>query len=102
MIQVTLDAEADPSPMLMLQAGTWEVHIRASLTDFSRLSGIRRANWDERRSLQVGECAGSPVFWSVAGDEHATILIGHDDETWDAALIVPLTTVDEILALTRP
>ncbi|KAB2376427.1 hypothetical protein [Actinomadura montaniterrae] len=102
MIRVTLDVDADPSPMLMLQAETWEVHIRASLADLSRLTSIRRANWDERRSLQVGECAGAPVFWAVAGDDHATILIGQDDETWDAALIVPLATIDEIVTLTRP
>ncbi|MVZ99176.1 hypothetical protein F8568_001990 [Actinomadura sp. LD22] len=99
---MTLDAAADPLPMLVLQADTWELHIRASLTDFSRLTAIRRANWDERRSLQVGTCAGTPVFWAAADDDHATILIGQDDETWDAALLVPQTTIDEIVAQTRP
>jgi hypothetical protein len=29
------------------------------------------------------------------------MLIGQDDETWDAALMMPLTTVDEIVALAR-
>jgi len=29
------------------------------------------------------------------------MLIGRDDETWDAALIIPLATVDEIVALAR-
>ncbi|TDB90768.1 hypothetical protein E1264_03930 [Actinomadura sp. KC216] len=101
MIRVTLDVDADPVPLLMLQAETWEVHIWAALADLSRLSGIREAIWEERRSLQVGICAGSPVFWSVAGDEQATMLIGQDDETWDAALMIPLTTVEEIVALTN-
>lgn len=41
------------------------------------------------------------MFWAVAGDEQATILIGQDDETWDIALTVPLSAVDEIASLVR-
>jgi hypothetical protein len=101
MVEVTLDADADPMPVLMVQAEKWEVHIQAPLADFSRLSGIRDARWDERRSLQIGECAGSPVYWAIAEDDQATILIGNDDETWDVALLIPLTTVDKIVTLTH-
>lgn len=101
MVEVTLDVDADPVPLVMVQTETWEVHIWTPLADLARLSGIREASWDERRSLRVGVCAGSPVFWSASGDEWATMLIGQDDETWDAALMIPLKTVDEIVALTR-
>ncbi|MFG2090916.1 MULTISPECIES: hypothetical protein [unclassified Spirillospora] len=99
MAEVTLDVDADPVPLLIVQTETWEVHIWAPLADLSRLSGIREARWDERRSLKVGVCAGSPVFWSLSEDGQATMLIGRDDETWDAALMIPLTVVDEIVAL---
>ncbi|MGK5551705.1 hypothetical protein ACSNOI_08825 [Actinomadura kijaniata] len=101
MIEVSLDLDADPMPLVMLQADAWELHIWAPLADLARLSGIRAANWDERTSLNVGTCAGAPVFWSASEAETATILIGADDEAWDLALTVPLATVDEIAALAR-
>jgi hypothetical protein len=100
MVEVTLDVDADPMPLLVLQAETWELHIKAPLADLSQLSEIRTATWDNRRSLQVGTCAGSPVFWSVTEDDQATLLIGQDDETWDIAVMVPLSVVDEIVSLT--
>ncbi|QXJ22874.1 hypothetical protein AGRA3207_003943 [Actinomadura graeca] len=99
MVDVTLDVDADPMPLVVLQAETWELHVWAPLADLSRLSEIRSASWDERRSLQVGTCGDSPVFWVVADNGRATVLIGQDDETWDLALMIPLTAVDEIVAL---
>jgi hypothetical protein len=101
MVEVTLDMDAGQTPMLILQTESWEVHIWAPLKDLSRLSEIREATWPNRRSLQAGICAGTPVFWSLTEDDHAALLIGHDDETWDAALLIPLTTVDAIVALTH-
>ncbi|MFD0683713.1 hypothetical protein [Actinomadura fibrosa] len=101
MVDVTLDMDADPMPLVMLQAETWELHVWAPLADLSRLSEIRSATWDDRRSLQVGTCGDLPVFWTLAEDGQATVLIGQDDETWNLALMVPLTAVDEIVALAR-
>ena len=83
---------------MKLQGGTWELNIWAPLADFARLRDIREANWDARRSLAVGTCAGSRVFWA-SDDECVTILVGHDDETWDMAVTVPLSTADEIVSL---
>jgi hypothetical protein len=37
------------------------------------------------------------VHWAAEG-ETATILVGHDEETWDIALTVPVATVDTIVA----
>jgi len=36
------------------------------------------------------------VFWALSGDADCSILIGHDDETWDIA-VIPIGAVDEIL-----
>jgi hypothetical protein len=63
-----------------------------------RLRGIEDADWVARRSLAVGTCAGSSVYWAMSGDQ-ATILVGHDDETWDVGISVPLETVHEIVSL---
>jgi hypothetical protein len=102
-IDVTLDvAAADPSggrvATVKLATGTWELNILAELSDFAALAGIRGAEWQARRSLAVGTAAGAAVFWAAA-DDQVSILVGHDDETWDFAVLIPLSTVDEIIAL---
>lgn len=65
------------------------------MSDFIRLGRIRTADWNLRASLAVGESAGAEVFWAATGDSVA-ILVGHDDETWDFSVVVPLAVVDEI------
>jgi hypothetical protein len=44
----------------------------------------------------VGRSAGASVFWSSDG-EVATILVGQDDETWDIAVSVPVTLVEDLV-----
>jgi hypothetical protein len=77
-----------------LATDEWEVNVRASAGDFLKLAEIRSANWNQRGTVRAGESAGAPVFWTNEGDQ-ATLLIGHDDETWDVAITVPV--VDEIV-----
>ncbi|WP_155355618.1 hypothetical protein [Acrocarpospora macrocephala] len=98
MVDVTLDGSDGSVVLVKLQTDTWELNIRAPVADLVRLRDIRQADWDSRRSLAVGTCAGSPVFWTVSKDQ-AAILIGHDDETWDMGISVPMGTVDEIVRL---
>lgn len=102
-VDVTLDvAAADASggrvATVKLATGTWELNIRAELAEFATLAGIRGAGWQARRSLAVGTAAGAAVFWAAA-DDQVSILVGQDDETWDFAVLVPLSAVDEIVAL---
>ncbi|RCG31722.1 hypothetical protein DQ384_09270 [Sphaerisporangium album] len=98
MVDVTLDDSDGSTVVVKLQTETWELNIRAPLADLARLHDIRQADWASRRSLAVGTCAGSPVFWT-ANEDQATILIGHDDETWDIGISLPIETVDEIVRL---
>jgi hypothetical protein len=100
MVDVTLQRSGDSLLMVKLQSATWEVNIRASAEDLGRLADIRDADWETRRSLRVGTSAGAPVHWAMS-DDQAVILIGHDDETWDIAVTVPVTAVEEIASLTR-
>jgi hypothetical protein len=93
---VTLDVDPGTGQTAVkLQAEAWELNIRGQLSDFVGLGRIRDADWDERRSLAIGTCAGVPVFWASSGGEVA-VLVGQDDETWDVAVTVPLSSVDEI------
>jgi hypothetical protein len=97
-VDVTIDLSAgDGAAAVKLQSAHWELNIRAPGTEFARLRDIEGADWDARRSLAVGTCAGAGVFWARSDDQVA-ILVGHDDETWDVAVLVPLATVHEIAA----
>jgi hypothetical protein len=97
-VDVTLDESAGSVVSVKLQAEMWELNIRASTTDLLRLHDIQDADWDARRSLPIGTCAGASVYWAMS-DGQVTILIGHDDETWDIAVAIPLATVHEIASL---
>ena len=98
---MTFDIESSPgAPVLMkLQTETWEVNVWAALTDLAQLRNIRDADWTARRSMAIGTCAGASVYWAMLGEEQVSVLIGHDDETWDVGVTIPLATAYEIASL---
>jgi hypothetical protein len=90
--------DGEPTMVLVkLQAPDWELNFRATPEDLAGLGTIRDTDWAARRCLHIGESAGSPVHWAADG-QMTTIMVGQDDETWDIALNVPTTAVDEIVA----
>jgi hypothetical protein len=103
MIDVTLNAggrDAGAGPGLVsvkLQSPSWEFNFCATPSELDGLRAIRGADWVMRHSLHIGVSAGAPVHWSANG-ETVTVMVGHDDETWDIALEIPLSTVDDIVA----
>jgi hypothetical protein len=94
-MDVSLDMDATGGLAVKLQADDWEVNFRVSQIELTALSQIRSADWDERRSIRAGESAGAPVFWASDGD-NATLMIGHDDETWDIAIALSVEAVEDI------
>jgi len=72
---------------------------QAAAQDHPRVRAEHAAShWNERRSITAGTSAGARVFW-CANEDTATIMIGHDDETWDIALLMPVAVVEKIAAL---
>lgn len=93
-------ASARGEPVLLqvkLQSQQWELNLRATADDLAGLGAIRDTDWAARRCLHIGQSAGTAVHWSAEGDT-AAIMVGHDDETWDIAVTVPIATVDAILS----
>lgn len=108
MVDVTLEVLADaaagttgsgPVVAVKLQSPDWELNVTAPAADLARLRDIRTADWSARRSLAAGRCAGATVFWAMGEDGAVTVLVGHDDETWDIAVGIPVAAADEIAAL---
>ncbi|GLI02918.1 hypothetical protein [Phytohabitans aurantiacus] len=101
MVDVTFDvAPGTDQTHIKLQTDTWELNIRGLLRDFVSLAQIRDADWDARRSLAIGTCAGVPVYWA-SSENNVAILVGQDDETWDIAVTVPFSSVDDIATQAR-
>lgn len=100
MVDVTVEEPVDSLLSVKLQSETWELNISASASDLRRLDNITDADWLARRSLAIGTSAGAPVFWAMSRQD-VTILIGHDDETWDIAVTVPFGVVGEIVSLAQ-
>ena len=100
MVDVTLNEATGSEVMMKLQTPEWELNIWGVAADFVRLHDIDTADWDARGSLTVGTSADAHVHWARQGDQ-AAILIGHDDETWDIAMSVPVAAVHEIASLAK-
>lgn len=58
---------------------------------------VLTADWQNRGSLRIGQCAGSPVFWCSDG-EAVTLLVGPDDESWGVSMNLPLAALEQISA----
>lgn len=97
-MEVTLEETTDSAAVVKLQAEALELNIWAPTADLARLRGIEEADWEARRTLAIGTGANAPVFWAM-GEGQVAILIGHDDETWDVAVTIPLATAHEIASL---
>ncbi|HZR36841.1 MAG TPA: hypothetical protein VFA75_15840 [Nevskia sp.] len=80
---------------LTLEAEVFEVDIHIPGEEAEELKLVASSRWEDG-SMQIGEAAGAPVFWST-DDGMVAILIGDDDENWDIALSMPVETMDRII-----
>jgi hypothetical protein len=99
MVDVTVETRSDASDsrLVKLQDETWELNIWATADELWKLADIEKTDWSQRRTLKVGTCANTPVWWNELGGT-VYILVGNDDEAWDLCVNVPLGTIHELLA----
>jgi hypothetical protein len=98
MIDLVADINVDvgaETAAVKIYCDEWEVNLRATTSDLLRLYQVESASWSTRSCLVIGRSAGMPVFW-CAENGTVRILIGHDEETWEIAVTVPLATAHEI------
>jgi hypothetical protein len=95
-IDVSIEVDDDGGFAVKLQTPEWELNVLATKDELTQLATIRHADWASRRSIRAGVVAGSAAYWSSEG-RTATVLVGHDDETWDLALRMPVEVVDEVV-----
>lgn len=87
----------DRALVLRIHTNMLELNVWIAEHEIALLQRVQCASWDARGSLRIGRSANSPVFWSTT-DTELSILVGHDDETWDFGLRLPLSALQQILA----
>jgi hypothetical protein len=95
-VQDVMTARKSFTKAIKISCDQWELNIWLTESDIASLKAIRPGPWTDRKSLQSGTVARAPVFWSIEAGK-LTILVGEDDETWDAAFTLPDTTLTGIL-----
>ena len=85
--------------LLKLQTDEWEANVHASGEELLRLSDLRSASWDERRSIQAGGSAGARVHWSAGEGEYANLMKEADpSKGYAAAFEKYRNTIKDLMA----
>jgi hypothetical protein len=96
---VTVDSSSNDQSEgfgIKISSPVYELNVFIPACDVLKLNHVRTAAWIDG-SLRIGETAGAPAFWSIGEDNRISILVGHDDQTWDFAVMFPMSTFEEVL-----
>lgn len=98
-VSINIGAESDGAPrfIIKLQGDDCELNVWVSLDELTTLRGVESATWSDRGSLRIGECLGAPAFWSCQ-DGRLSVLVGPDDETWDAGVFLDESVLPQLVA----
>lgn len=91
------DKEGFPTAALHIISQETCVMMYVRLDEIDLLPKVREANWQDRGSVRIGQCVGSPVFW-CADEKGISLLIGPDDESWGVLMKLPSCALDQISA----
>jgi hypothetical protein len=104
-LEPMVDAPGGETWQAKIASDLFEVNVQASLDDLLRLAGVRGTSWNDRTCLRVGTCLDAAVFWcsnaDVGHDDEVSLLVGHDEETWDVSLTIPVQAIDDLVSEAR-
>jgi hypothetical protein len=80
---------------IKLQADCFEFNVRIPENQITQLKNVPNIEW-ENGALKLGKSADADVFWCADGDDFISVMIGHDDQTWDIAFQLPIGVIDDI------
>jgi hypothetical protein len=98
-VSISTGFKRDGSPgfFIKLQGRDCELNVAVSEKDLKALRQVGGARWLDRKSLLAGECLGAPAYWSCE-DGILSVLVGSDDETWQAGIFLPDWIIVDLLA----
>ena len=93
---ITVEKMANDDSLIKIQGDDWELNIHMKNDEMPLLKSLRSADWNKRASIKAGTSADASVFWAFDTKEQLVcILVGHDDETWDFAVTIPIAEFTE-------
>lgn len=78
-----------------LTCESFELNVHVPAPETGRFAELRQES--SERPLRLGTSAGASVFWN-RDERGVTVMVGHDDETWDFAVKVQPEIGELILA----
>jgi hypothetical protein len=89
--------DGGPLYVVKIQTDAFELNVWVAIDGVAKFDRVRAAPW-MKGAVRIGRSAKSPAFWCVGDEDNQglSILVGHDDQTWDIAVSLPLDTIDVI------
>lgn len=94
---VAADWADDDLMAIKIQTAQLELNVYATRSELGQIERVRSTA--NHRSHRIGTILDAPAWWCI--DREADLLYilgGHDDETWDVGAMLPLATLEAILA----
>jgi hypothetical protein len=97
-IDIDLDPTGGDDGCVRLALSTDQFHVVVHIPpeQLPRFAEVGGRRWTDG-AIPIGRCAGGGAFWST-NDGALSLLIGHDDQTWDVSLSMPADTLTQIMA----
>ncbi len=97
--EATLDAAEGRFIAIKIGTPSFELNIAVPIGEMSLLARVGGRRWSDG-ALRIGTSAGAAAWWSVDeenGVPYLSILVGHDDQTWDIAAQLPVDTIQDVV-----
>lgn len=90
-VDITVDLLAGPDYVVSFKFSCehFELNVAVPHGQLIRLELASTQEW-EAGSIHAGTSAGASVFWAAGEPGYIAIMVGHDDETWDFSVTVPI------------
>ena len=82
---------------IKISAASFELNIRIPAAQIYLLKNVASTSW-ESGALKLGQSANNDVFWCAGADDMMSVMVGHDDQTWDICFQLPKTVVNDIFS----
>jgi hypothetical protein len=92
----TQEGERDPIVVVTLAGSSWTLNVRASPSDWERLSEVAGSDWRRRQAVRLGTLEGCRVWWHVSDDALHVAMGDQGPEASDFGLVLPLSVLSQV------
>ena len=92
-----ISGEESREYMLKISSDSWEINILLSKVELLEIPNVINAHWNDRKSLKLGDCLGSPTWWSL-DNKNLSIVVGADDEVWDFGITMSEACLEDLFS----